>query len=76
MERVHSGEFASAFVPGAPTTVQVTVKDSKRYADTGGCGFGRFVNGEPVYEAQHRTCLPCHEANIRGHDFAFARFAP
>ena len=29
------GQFQS-FVPGAPTNVQFSVKDSKRYADTGG----------------------------------------
>jgi Cytochrome P460 len=30
-----SSEFPPAFVPGAPTTVQVMVKDSRRYAATG-----------------------------------------
>lgn len=44
---VQSEEFTPAFVPGAPTTVQVMVKDSKKYAATGGWGFGRFVNGKP-----------------------------
>jgi hypothetical protein len=71
-----STEFAPAFVPGAPTTVQVMVKDSKRYATTGGWGFGRFIDGKPVDEAQHRTCFPCHSANVRDHDFVFTRFAP
>jgi hypothetical protein len=71
-----SKEFAPAFVPGAPTTVQVMVKDSKRYAATGGWGFGRFVDGEPADEAQHRTCFACHSANARDHDFVFTRFAP
>jgi hypothetical protein len=71
-----SKEFAPAFVPGAATTVQVMVKDSKRYAGTGGWGFGRFVDGRPVDEQQHRTCFACHEANARGHDYVFTRFAP
>ena len=31
-KRQPSAEFAPAFVPGAPTTVQVMVKDAKRYA--------------------------------------------
>ena len=35
-KHVPSTEFPAAFVPGAPTTVQIMVKDSKRYADTGG----------------------------------------
>jgi hypothetical protein len=65
-----------AFVTGPATTVQIMVKDSKRYASTGGWGFGRFVDGRPVDEAQHRTCFPCHEANANGHDFVFTRWAP
>jgi hypothetical protein len=65
-----------AFVTGPATTVQVMVKDSKRYASTGGWGFGRFIDGKPVDEAQHRTCLSCHEANVKGHDLVFTRFAP
>src|SRR5271154_6696916 len=31
-----------SFVPGAPTNVQFIVKDSKKYAATGGWGFGHF----------------------------------
>ena len=37
-----------AFVTGAATTVQIMVKDSKKYASTGGWGFGRFIDGKPV----------------------------
>jgi hypothetical protein len=67
---------AGAFVSGPATTVQVMVKDSKKYATTGGWGFGRFIRGKPVDEAQHKTCFSCHEANVRGHDLVFTRFAP
>ena len=74
--REPSSEFAPAFVPGAPTTVQVMVKDSRRYASTGGWGFGRFIDGKPVDEAQHRTCFACHSANVRDHDYVFTRLAP
>lgn len=74
--REPSTEFPPAFVPGRATTIQVMVKDSKRYAATGGWGFGRFLDGKPADEAQHRTCYACHEANVRGHDFVFTRFAP
>ncbi len=73
---VQSTEYAPAFVPGASTTVQVMVKDAKQYAGTGGWGFGRFVDGKPVDEAQHRTCFGCHAAKVRNHDFVFTRFAP
>ena len=48
-----------AFVPGAATALQIMVKDSKKYAATGGWGFGRFIGGKPVDEAQHATCFPC-----------------
>jgi Cytochrome P460 len=44
------------------------VKDSKKYAATGGWGFGRFIDGKAVDEAQHETCFPCHQ-NVKGHDW-------
>jgi hypothetical protein len=75
-KRRQSPEFESASVPGAATTVQIMVKESKKYATTGGWGFGRFVGGKPVDEAQHQTCFACHEARVKGHDFVFTRFAP
>lgn len=75
-KRRRSSEFAPASVPGAATTVQVMVKDSKRYAATGGWGFGRFVDGKPADRAQHQTCFACHQAGVRGHDYVFTRYAP
>lgn len=75
-KHVELTEFEGAFVPGAPTTVQVMVKDAKRYASTGGWGFGRFRDGKPVDEAQHKTCFGCHESHVKNHDYVFTRFAP
>lgn len=75
-QRMQSPDFAPASVPGAATTVQVMVKDARRYAATGGWGFGRFVNGAPVDAAQHETCFACHEARVKAHDFVFTRRAP
>jgi hypothetical protein len=75
-KRAPSKEFPGAFVPGAASTVQFMVKDAKRYAATGGWGFGRFIGGIPVDEAQHRTCFACHQAHVKEHDFVFTRFAP
>lgn len=75
-KRTPSAEFEPATIPGAATTVQVMVKDSKKYAATGGWGFGRFIAGRPVDEAQHRTCFTCHEARVKGHDLVFTRLAP
>ena len=74
-KRVQSSEFAAASVPGAATTVQFMVKDSKRYAATGGWGFGRFVDSEPANAAQHQTCFGCHETNVQEHDLVFTRLA-
>lgn len=73
---VPSPEFAPATIPGMATTVQVMVKDSKRYAETGGWGFGRFIGGRPVDEGQHRTCFACHQSRVQNHDLVFTRYAP
>lgn len=51
------------------------VKDSKRFAATDGWGFGRFIGGQPVDEAQHRTCFACHDAKVRDRDWVFTRYA-
>jgi hypothetical protein len=75
-KQMQSPEFEPATVPGAATTVQVMVKDSKKYAATGGWGFGRFIDGKPVDEAQHRTCFACHEARTKANDYVFTRYAP
>jgi hypothetical protein len=71
-----SPEFAPAFIPGAATTVQVMVKDSRKYASSGGWGFGRFVDGMPADRAEHQTCLGCHQARVVNHDLVFTRYAP
>lgn len=71
-----SPEFAPAYVPGTATTVQVMVKDSRKFASSGGWGFGRFVDGKPVDVAQHQTCLGCHQARVVNHDLVFTRYAP
>ncbi|SEI20203.1 cytochrome P460 family protein [Pseudomonas fuscovaginae UPB0736] len=75
-KHVQSPEFEPASIPGAATTVQVMVKDSKKYAATGGWGFGRFINGRAVDQAQHETCFACHQARVQNHDFVFTRYAP
>lgn len=69
-------DFPPASIPGAATTVQVMVKDSKRYASTGGWGFGRFVDSKPVDKAQHETCFACHAARVKDRDYVFTRYAP
>lgn len=75
-KHVQSPEFEPASIPGAATTVQFMVKDSKKYAATGGWGFARFIDGNPADEAQHQTCYACHQARVKNHDLVFTRYAP
>ncbi|CAA2109952.1 cytochrome P460 family protein [Variovorax paradoxus] len=75
-KHVQSPEFEPASIPGMATTVQVMVKDSKKYAATGGWGFGRFIDGKPADLAQHQTCFACHQARVKNHDYVFTRLAP
>jgi Cytochrome P460 len=75
-KRVQSTEFPKTFIPGVAPRIEFMVKDAKKYAGTGGWGFGRFVNGAPADEKEHGTCWPCHEANVKGHDWVFTRYAP
>ena len=75
-KRAKSAEFDNTFVPGEPQRIEFMVKNAKKYAATGGWGFGRFVNGKPADEMQHGTCWPCHQANVKGNDFVFTRYAP
>ena len=74
-KRVTSAEFDNTFVPGEPQRVEFMEKNAKKYAATGGWGFGRFVDGAPADEKQHGTCWPCHEANVKGNDWVFTRYA-
>jgi hypothetical protein len=64
-----------SFVAGDPTNVQFMVKDSKKYAATGGWGFAQFTNGKPDGEAVHNTCFACH-VPAKDRDFVFTRYAP
>jgi hypothetical protein len=66
---------SQSFVPGAPTNVQFMVKDSKRYAATGGWGFGHFKDGKPGDEVLMKTCFPCHN-QAKASDLVFTRYAP
>lgn len=65
-----------SFVPGTPTNVQFMVKDSKKYAATGGWGFGHFgTDGKPGDAAFMKSCFPCHE-KAKGTDGVFTRYTP
>ena len=64
-----------SFVAGTPKNgVQFMVKDSKKYASTGGWGYGHFDDGKSADEDMLKTCFPCHQA-ISGRDFVFPRYS-
>ena len=65
-----------SYVAGPPKNgVQFMVKDSRKYASTGGWGFAQFNDGTPADEAVHNTCFSCHEPG-KDRDFVFNRYAP
>jgi hypothetical protein len=66
---------SQSFIAGDATNLQLMVKDSKKYATTGGWGFAQFTDRKPDGEALHKTCFPCHEPG-KEHDFVFTRYAP
>jgi hypothetical protein len=66
---------AQSFVPGPPTNIQFMVKDSAKYAATGGWGFGHFNDGKPAEEASMKACFPCHN-QVKARDLVFTRYAP
>ncbi len=66
---------AQSFVAGPPINLQLMVKDSRKYAATGGWGFAQFKDGKPADEAVLKTCFPCHEP-AKARDFVFTRYSP
>jgi hypothetical protein len=67
-----------SFVAGSAPDwyLQFMVKDSKKYASTGGWGYAQFdKNGKPADQAKHETCFPCH-APVKDRDFVFTHYAP
>ena len=66
---------SQSFVAGPATNVQFMVKDSRKYAATGGWGFAQFKDGKPADAALLKTCFPCHEP-VKARDFAFTQYAP
>jgi hypothetical protein len=67
-----------SFVAGAPTEfyLQFMVKDSKKYAATGGWGYSSFdKDGKPSNDAAMKACFPCHQA-VSGRDFIFTKYTP
>ena len=67
---------AQSFVAGDPTNIQFMVKDSTKYAATGGWGFAHFdKDGKPGDDKLMQTCFPCHQ-KMKARDLVFTKYAP
>jgi hypothetical protein len=66
--------LASSFAAGPATNVQFMIKDSTKYASTGGWGFFQFTNGKPD-QFILTSCFACH-ASGSATDFVFTRYSP
>lgn len=65
-----------SFVAGNPTNVQISVKDAKRYPNTGGWGYGQFENGKVnTSEKNINTCFACHAKLPASADFVFTTYS-
>jgi hypothetical protein len=65
-----------SFVAGPPKEgVQFMIKDSAKYASTGGWGFAQFNDGKLADDAALKLCFPCHKP-AQSHDFVFTHYAP
>jgi hypothetical protein len=65
-----------SFVAGPPKNgVQFMIKDSKKYAATGGWGYGQFDDGKAASASMLKSCYACHKA-FKDQDFIFTHYAP
>jgi len=66
-----------SFIAGHPKNgVQFMVKDSTKYASTGGWSYAQFDDGKPLTDAAKlQSCFECHKA-FKDHDFIFTSYAP
>jgi len=68
-------QLSEFYIAGPATNVQFMVKDSGKYASTGGWGFYQFTNGKRDDAAVTRNCFSCH-APGKDHDFVFTHYTP
>jgi hypothetical protein len=67
---------AQSFVAGPPKNgIQFMVKDSQKFASTGGWGFVQFIDGKLDNEEKPSVCFACHEI-VKARDLVFNRYAP
>ena len=71
----HGNDSGNA-MEGPRRGVGVMVKDSQRYASTGGWGYASFAGGNPVdenTEAEKKACYNCHVPR-KDHDYVFTQY--
>jgi len=74
-------EFAvsdGTYVEGALKGLAVMVKDSKKYASTGGWGFQFWVGGDPtkpVVTDAAKQCFACHQPK-KDQDYVYSTYIP
>lgn len=74
-EQAHE-RFPTALEPGTFVHVEIMVKDSKRYADTGGWGYARWLGNElKPYGKDAGFVQECHACHIlvQDNDFVFTQ---
>ncbi len=71
-----SADWPAAEVPEKLVHAEFMVKDSSRWAETGGWGWARWVGEEAApYDEGPAACVACHEP-VRDRDLVFTRPAP
>jgi hypothetical protein len=67
-----------SYVEGAQKGVAVMLKDSKKYASTGGWGFQVFLASDPkkpFVTDPAKQCFACHEPR-KDHDYVYSTYIP
>lgn len=74
-------EVEGSYIEGQKKAVTVMVKDTRRYAQTGGWGFQAWENGDPSKPIVHSTAqavsasLSCHTPR-KAQDYVYSTFIP
>ncbi len=65
-----------AYHQGGRKFLTVMVKDSKKYASTGGWGFQAWPGGDPtkaIVDDSQKQCFTCHVPK-KGNDYVFSTY--
>lgn len=70
-ERTHPN-WSAAIVPEKFSAAEAMIKESKKYADTGGWGFGHWQKGklEMHSDEKSKICFACH-APMKDNDYVY-----